>query len=99
MKKAILISALLLPVLTGCAFLDFFKKPEPPAIVTPKVILIDSEVLRACDPLPRIENPNPTQEELDAQKFVWIDKYGQCANRQSNGIAVIKKLANIEDSK
>lgn len=97
MKKAILISVLLLPVLTGCAFLDFFKKPEPPAVVTPKVILIDSANLKECDPLPRIENPTPSQEELDAQKFVWIEKYGVCANRQHNSIRVIKELANIKE--
>lgn len=100
MKKAIIISVLLLPLLTGCAFLDFFKKKdETTTLGSTKIVVIDSEVLRECDPMPRIENPNPTQEELDAQKFVWIDKFGQCANRQSKSIKAIKKLANIEDSK
>lgn len=99
MKKAILISVLLLPMLTGCALFDFFKKPEPPAIVTPRVILIDSENLKECELLPRIENPNPTQEELDSLKFLWIDKYGVCANRQRNSVKVIKELANIKESK
>lgn len=99
MKKALLISVLALPLFTGCAFLDFFQKKETPALGTTKVVVIDSEVLKDCEPLPLIENPKPTQEELDAQKFVWIDKFGQCANRQNKSIKVIKKLANIEESK
>ena len=99
MKKAVIISVLLLPLLTGCVVLDFFKKKDEPAIVTTRVILVDKETLKDCDPLPRIENPNPTQEELDSLKFLWIEKYGVCANRQHNSIKVIKELANIKESK
>lgn len=99
MKKAILISALLLPIfLTGCGVLDLFRKNDTPALGTTKTIVIDSEILKLCEPLPLIENPEPSQEELDAQKFVWIDKFGQCANKQAKGVKVIKDLANIKDT-
>lgn len=98
MKKLALTVVLLLPLLTGCAFLDFFKKKDDQVIIQPETILVDSENLKLCTPLTRIERPDPSQEELDAIKFIWIEQYGICARRQANSVNIIKKLANIKDS-
>ncbi len=97
MKKLDLTGIFLLPLLTGCAFLDFFqKKNDVVTLPETKVVIIDREVLKDCEPLPRVAD-NATQEELDYHKFILIERYGTCKQRHNSGISVIKKLANIKD--
>ncbi len=96
MKKLVLTGIFLLPLLTGCAFLDFFKKPEPIVqLPETKVVVIDREVLKLCEGIPEVPE-NATQEELDFHKFVMVERFGICKNRQAAGVEVIKKLGNIK---
>lgn len=96
MKKAILIMILSLSALTGCGFLSKEKSDLPN--ITTKTVVIDRELLRECEPLARIDRTEISQEELDRLKFVWIEKYGVCANRQHKSIQTIKELANIKET-
>ncbi len=96
MKKLVLTGIFLLPLLTGCAFLDFFRKPEPIVnLPETKVVVIDREVLKECEPLPRV-NDAASQEELDYHKFILIERYGICKQRHEAGIVIIKELGNIK---
>ena len=100
MIKAISISVLCVSLLSGCALFDIFKNKDEPAIVTPKVIQVDSKHLEECEPLSNVNHWVSTdQSELDLMKFVWIEEYGKCANKQHTSIKVIKELANIKDPK
>ena len=94
MKKLVLTGIFLLPLLTGCAFLDFFRAKEPIVdLPEGKVVQIDREVLKLCEPklLPAL-----TQEEIDLNQFVLIEGFGKCQKKQAAGVEVIKKLGNIK---
>ena len=96
MKKLVLTSIFLLPLLTGCAFLDFFQKKDPVVdLPPPKPVFVDREVLQPCDKLPGLEL-GTSQEELNFYTFTLLEKYGICANKQDASIKTIKKLGNIE---
>lgn len=98
MKKAYLIIVLCLPMLTGCALFDFFKKPDPP-VITDKVVQIDPKLLEPCAPLVTLVIP---QGASDKEPF-FIDNLGQnasiyaeCAKKQDASILIIKKFGNIK---
>lgn len=98
MKKAYLIIVLCLPMLTGCALFDFFKKPDPP-VITDKVVQIDPKLLEPCAPLARLEIPQDTTNK----EVFFIDNignnatiYAECAKKHEASVVVIKKLGNIK---
>lgn len=95
MKKLILTSFFLLPLLTGCAFLDFFRKNNDNPTATTE-ILIDSEILKECDRLPEEFKTALSADELGIQDIRLIGMYGECANKQRKSIAVIKKLTEVK---
>ena len=91
MKKLLV---LLLPFfLSGCAVLDWFKKPDVtiPPTISAKPVVIDKSLLQQCAIL-----PEPT--ELSASEFIFLSsQYGVCAGKQKASVKVIKDLANIKD--
>jgi hypothetical protein len=89
MKKAVLTIVLLLPLLTGCGFLEKFRKPVPP---TP-TIAVDVRLLELCKDLPLIDSASSFQDL--AQHYVGIiGLYGDCSSRQRAGVEALKSLEN-----
>lgn len=80
--------------LQGCALLDIFKKPQPPAINT-QVVSIDSAKLEQCDKLP---------EDIVIGSFEYmltvhgelVSLYAKCAGKQSDSIILLKKFGNVK---
>lgn len=91
MKKAVLISILYLPLLTGCAFLDFFKKPD----TSTHTVQVDSKLLEACAALPN--RTGESDEAVAEHHITVITSYGLCAKKQDASIKTIRKLANLPD--
>lgn len=98
MKKLVLTGIFLLPFLTGCAFLDFFRKDDNFPI-TDKVVAIDPKLLEECKRLDKIVQGQKEVEFEDiGEKYITlIGDYGVCANRQLKSIEAIKKLSNIPE--
>lgn len=91
MKKLVLIIAIALTVLNGCAFLE---KKNPPTI-TAKVT-VAPELLISCPNLPQITATEPQYEDIASGYLTVISLYGQCALKQEAGIKAIKQLGNIQ---
>lgn len=94
MRKAIILLAFLLPVLTGCTLLDFFRKKDENPVISSEVV-IDSEVYKECaklsQALPKIDPKSA--DSIALENISLIGLYGECANRQKKGIEVIKLLS------
>ncbi len=90
MKKAVLAAFLCIPLLSGCAFLDFFKKKDEPSVISvSQKINIDESLLRLCDPVTRID-PN---SDMGIEYVMLLKKYGTCANRQKASADALRKIA------
>jgi len=89
MKKALLITVFLLPLLTGCAFLEKFQKPVS---ATP-TITIDARLLELCKELPSLDMAT-TFPELAEHYVGVIGLYGDCRLRQRAGVEALKSLEN-----
>lgn len=90
MKKALFISVLCIPLLTGCGFLNQFR------ILTPEQqIMIDPKVLQSCERLPVLEGR--TDIAVAEHHIRTIEAYGVCAQKQETSIKTIRLLANIPE--
>ena len=89
MKKLVAITVLTLPLLTGCALFDFFKKPEPHVPLPEKTISVDPKLLQLCKPLSRIEEG----ADLGVEYVILLGKYGECALQQSASVKALRRIA------
>jgi len=94
MKKLVITASLLLLLLNGCGI--FVKKiPEiPPPATTGNRIVVDPKLLQACEPLPPLVGV--TYEQVADHYLTVINLYGQCALKQLDSIATIRKLSNLD---
>ncbi len=81
--------------LQGCAFLDYFKNPEPPLIPPAAVVHIDNDLLQGCSLLNE-ELSIITFEDSIVAYGDLSTKYGICAQKQAASIKLIKKFGNIK---
>jgi hypothetical protein len=89
----ILSTLLLVLLLQGCAFLDYFK--NPPSIPPGIPVNISTEALKEC---PLLKN-DVTVASFEDAIIAYGDvaaAYGTCANKQKASIRLIKELGNIK---
>lgn len=103
MKKALLILSLLLPLLTGCALFDRFKKSDPPVIPPEITVKIDPRALELCKPMVALK-PTPPASDVDHYDILLnlrsnAEIYRDCSKRQADGVEIIKQLSNKKESK
>lgn len=83
-------------VLQGCAALDFFKKPAPPAIpAETKTVNLDSASLLLCDRLKEAVEVK-SFEDIIAVYGELATQYAVCANRQATSVRLLKQFGNIK---
>lgn len=103
MKKALFSIVLCLPLLTGCAFLDFFKKRDEPVIPQQRVVHIDPKLLEPCKPLIKLEKVDPKAVDFGNQVLTNLAAnaqiYSECAKKQDGSIVLIKEFANLKEVK
>jgi hypothetical protein len=94
MKKLVISFGLLLLLLNGCGI--FQKKiPEvPPPATTGNRVVIDPKLLQPCELLPALVGN--TYEQVADHYLTVISLYGQCALKQMDSIATIRKLSNLD---
>lgn len=87
---------LIVLLLQGCALLDFFKKPEPPAIPPEtKTVNLDSASLLLCDRLKEAVEVK-SFEDIVAIYGELATQYAVCANRQATSVRLLKQFGNIK---
>lgn len=99
MKKALLISVLLVSLLQGCAFDSYFCQRD--ATVPEKTVKLDPKVLEPCTgliPLPATFSTDPFGDIL-ANVQANADAYAVCSKKQDDSIVLLKKFANTKESK
>lgn len=99
MKKAFLISVLLLSMLQGCGLWSSFQKPD--AIITEKTVQLDPKVFEPCTgliPLPPTFSVDPFGDILSNVQ-ANADAYAACAKKQDDSIILLKKFSNIKEPK
>ncbi len=98
MKKAVLITILLLSLLQGCSL--FQKKIIPPdAIIDVKVVHVDPKALEPCKALLKLV-VTEGRDSFDA--LLEVDTanaeiHSQCSKKQDASIALIRKFANLPE--
>ena len=78
--------------LTGCAC---FKKDVEPALPPEKVVHIDPRLIEYCDLLAEDVKILIFEDAI----FAYADlstKYGICANKQADGVKIIKQFGGIK---
>lgn len=90
MKKLLLL--LIFLTLIGC---DKFVKPP---IISEKVVHVDSQILEQCEDLPLISDSATWEDILVNHKDI-VELYSRCRQKQYNSTVLIKKFANIKETK
>lgn len=104
MKKAILIIALILPLITGCAFTDFFIKKDPPpdAVIPEKRVDLDPKVLESCKKLiPLVVSQSASDSYLAILDNLAENAkiHSECYDKQEGSIKLLKGFANKQEKK
>lgn len=87
--KKLLIAAMLLISLTGCAFF----KGMP--IITERSVNIPPEALQSC---PLLEHTSViTVDDVLLENIELYKQYAVCARKQDDSVKLIKKFANIKE--
>ncbi len=81
--------------LTGCGFLENFKKKEEPPAITTNKVHIDKESLDLCVSLDETLVVRNFQDAVVAYSDLAV-KYGNCANKQYNSVKLLKQFGNIK---
>lgn len=84
-------------LLQGCAFLDFFRKPNPPPVIPAeaKTVNLDSASLTLCDKLKEAVEVK-SFEDIVAVYGELTTQYVVCANRQATSVRLLKQFGNIK---
>lgn len=97
MKKALLISVLVLPLLTGCGL--FFKKPEQNVVIPTRTINVEPKLLEPCPPLATLVVPQGTSDPY----LLVLDNvaansaiYAKCRDDKDALVKIIKDISNKE---
>lgn len=88
-----LVTILLILLIQGCAFLDYFKKP--PAIPPGTPVNISAEALKECALLKDTVLIVSFEDAIVAYGDL-AGAYGTCANKQKSSIKLIKEFGNIK---
>lgn len=99
MKKAIASIVLCLPLLTGCALFDFFKRPDPPVVPPERVVQIDERAYIPCKrSLPPLTVSDPASglqhSDILANAVKVRETYEECRDKQDASIILLKKFSN-----
>lgn len=81
--------------LQGCAFLDWFRKPEPPVVPPDVVVHIDSKLLEQCEQL-KTDLQLSSFDQFIIEYGNVATLYGKCASKQAASVKLIKELGNIK---
>ena len=82
--------------LQGCAFLDFFRKPDIPAVSPQKVVKLDPDVYKTCDLLKEDLAIATFEDSLIAYSDL-ATLYGKCANKQKDSVKLLKDFSNYKE--
>jgi hypothetical protein len=89
--KAIFTAIILSLLLSGCSL--FHNRPVLPEEA--KVIVIDQEYYKECDPLKSLEVQ--TFESVLENVIDNVAIYKKCKDKQHNSILLLKKFTNVKD--
>lgn len=90
-----LATLLLIFSLQGCAFLDYFKNKNPPAIPPGAPVNISPDALKECNLL-KEDILVITFEDVIVAYGSLAAEYGACAQKQKSSVKLIKQLGNIK---
>lgn len=94
MKYAIILALLL----SGCGTIEKYCKEV--ILVDPKeTVQVDPRALEECKDLALLPDKNVTFEAVLSNVAENSVIYSECRNKQSNSIVIIKRFANIKDTK
>jgi hypothetical protein len=95
MKKLFIILAVIFN--TGCATL--VDKICKDALITEKVVQVDPRALEECKELVRLPDRSATFSDVLTNTTENAIIYYECKSKQRDSILLIKRFANIKDSK